>query len=407
MKMTYWYNDRIARRYRLQSALKYVGCTAVFSILLFIVFLLATVAYRAIPAFESSYMAIDLPMEKSVSSRTLIYNSLYKRLRPSTPRQRRMARSLVSSQAPYVIDAYVKKYPGFAHDMARVWVPTSDVVDQYLKGNISLLTPEKHRQLSNKQIFWIDALKAQNRISRRFNVGFFKHADSRDPTQAGIFGAILGSVMTLGICFFLTFFVGVFAAIYLEEFAKKNRISYLIETTINNLAAVPSIVFGLLGLAVLLNVFGMPRSAPVTGGTVLAMMSLPTIIIVTRAALRAVPNSLRDAGLSLGCTKLQMVLHHVLPKAASSIVTGTIISMVQALGETAPLLMIGMVAFIADAPANITDPAVTLPVQIYLWSTLPEMGFAEKASAAILILLFIVFTLTGVAGYIRYKIEKK
>jgi phosphate transport system permease protein len=244
-------------------------------------------------------------------------------------------------------------------------------------------------------------------VAKRFNRTFFTADDSREPELAGIWGAVCGSFYTLIVTLALSFPLGVATAVYLEEFAPRNVWTDLIEVNINNLAAVPSIVFGLLGLAVFLGVFGMPRSAPVVGGLVLALMTLPTIIIASRAALQSVPPSIRDAALGVGASKMQMILHHVLPLALPGILTGTIIGMARALGETAPLLMIGMVAFIVDIPNSFTDPAAVLPVQIYLWADSPERAFVERTSAATLVLLVFLIVMNGLAVVLRRRFERR
>ena len=259
-------------------------------------------------------------------------------------------------------------------------------------------TPESSRKISDKEIVWLDELKAQNLVESRFNSIFFFTGASREPELAGIWGAVVGSFLTMIVTLAIAFPIGVSAAIYLEEFAPKNRWTNLIEVNINNLAAVPSIVFGLLGLAVFLNLFGLPRSAPVVGGMVLALMTLPIIIIASRASLRAVPPSIREAALGIGASKVQTVFHHVLPLAMPGIMTGTILGMAHALGETAPLLMIGMVAFIVDIPGGFTDPATILPVQIFMWADFPEAGFQQKTSAAILILLAFLIIMNADCG---------
>jgi phosphate transport system permease protein len=254
---------------------------------------------------------------------------------------------------------------------------------------------------------WIDQLSADGRIEKRFNKTFFSVGDSREPELAGIWGAVVGSFLTLAVTLMLSFPIGVAAAIYLEEFAPKNRWTDLIEVNINNLAAVPSIVFGLLGLAVFLNFFGLPRSAPVVGGLVLTLMTLPTIIIASRSALTSVPPSIREAALGVGASKMQMVAHHVLPLAMPGMLTGTIIGMARALGETAPLLMIGMVAFIVDIPAGFTDPSTALPVQIFLWADSPERAFVEKTSAAIMVLLAFLIVMNAAAVILRKRFERR
>jgi phosphate transport system permease protein len=268
-------------------------------------------------------------------------------------------------------------------------------------------TPESSRKISDKEIVWLDELKAQNLIQSRFNSIFFFTGASREPELAGIWGAVVGSFLTMIVTLAIAFPIGVSAALYLEEFAPKNRWTTIIEVNINNLAAVPSIVYGLLGLAVFLNFFGLPRSAPVVGGMVLALMTLPIIIIASRASLRAVPPSIREAALGIGASKVQMVFHHVLPLAMPGIMTGTILGMAHALGETAPLLMIGMVAFIVDIPGGFTDPATILPVQIFMWADFPEAGFQQKTSAAILILLAFLVIMNAIAVILRKRFERR
>ncbi len=270
-----------------------------------------------------------------------------------------------------------------------------------------LVTPEDNRKLSDREIAWLDHLKTQGFVERKFNTVFFASGASREPEQAGILGAVMGSFYTMLVTLILSFPIGVSAAIYLEEFAPRNRLTQLIEVNINNLAAVPSIVFGLLGLAMFLNVFGLPRSAPLVGGMVLALMTLPTIIIASRAALRSVPPSIREAALGVGASPLQAVFHHVLPLAMPGILTGTIIGMAQALGETAPLLMIGMVAFIVDVPGGIFDPSTVLPVQIFMWADFPEPAFQQKTSAAILVLLGFLVTMNALAVVLRKRFERR
>ena len=270
-----------------------------------------------------------------------------------------------------------------------------------------LVTPEDSRKISDNMIARVMALEAKGLIEQEFNLAFFQTADSRDPEVAGIWGALTGSFLTMIITLLLSFPVAVAAAVYLEEFAPKNRVTDIIEVNINNLAAVPSIVFGLLGLAVFLNTFGLPRSAPLVGGMVLALMTLPTIIIAARAALKAVPPSIREGAVGVGASKMQAVFDHVLPLAMPGMLTGTIIGMAQALGETAPLLLIGMNAFIADVPNGFTSPAAVLPVQIFIWADAPERGFVEKTSAAIMVLLGFLVFMNGLAIYLRKKFERR
>lgn len=268
-------------------------------------------------------------------------------------------------------------------------------------------TPESARMVTDRRVVFLDTLQRQGKIEKSFNWLFFTAGDSREPELAGIRGAVVGSVLTLLVTLGLCLPIGVLAAIYLEEFAPKNRLTDFIEININNLAAVPSIVFGLLGLAVFLNFFGMPRSAPLVGGLVLALLVLPTIIIASRAALKAVPPSIREGALGVGASKQQAIFHHVLPLALPGIMTGSIIGMAHALGETAPLLMIGMVAFIVDVPQALTEAATVMPVQIYLWSDLPEPAFRYKTAAAITVLLLILFVMNGTAIWLRKKFERR
>ena len=270
-----------------------------------------------------------------------------------------------------------------------------------------ILEAEENRKFNDKEVAVIDKLVEEGRIESRFNTIFFTKGASREPELAGVWGAVVGSFFTMLITLALSFPLGVAAAIYLEEFAPKNKLTALIEVNINNLAAVPSIVFGLLGLAVFLNFFELPRSAPLVGGMVLALMTLPTIIIASRAALKAVPPSIREAALGVGASKIQAIFHHVLPLAMPGILTGTIIGMAQALGETAPLLMIGMVAFVVDIPAGIFDPATVLPVQIYMWADFPEPGFQQKTAAAIMVLLGFLVLMNAIAVLLRKRFERR
>jgi phosphate transport system permease protein len=287
------------------------------------------------------------------------------------------------------------------------WLVADDDTDMLAKGHIDRDVPEQSRRVDDQQIAWMDQLYDQGRVEKQFNTTFFTAGDSREPELAGIRGAVMGSFYTLLVTLVLAFPLGVATAVYLEEFAPKNRWVDLIEVNINNLAAVPSIVFGLLGLAVFINFFGLPRSAPLVGGLVLTLMTLPTIIIAGRASLKSVPPSIRDAALGMGASKLQTITQHVLPLAMPGMLTGTIIGMAQALGESAPLLMIGMVAFIVDIPGGPLDPATALPVQIYLWADSPERAFVERTSAAIMVLLAFLIAMNALAVVLRKRFEKR
>jgi phosphate transport system permease protein len=315
--------------------------------------------------------------------------------------------ALLSDGAQIELINMVTKDPSLVGQRRDVWLLTSSDVDMIWKGHSDRDVPESSRRVNDAQLRWLDALAAEGRLEKRFNRRFFTAADSRQPELVGVWGGVVGSFLTLGITLLLAFPMGVAAAIYLEEYAPKNRFTDLIEVNINNLAAVPSIVYGLLGLAVFLQFFGMPRSAPVVGGVVLALMSLPIIIIASRAALRAVPPSIREAALGIGASKMQAIFHHILPLAMPGIMTGTIIALAHALGETAPLLMIGMVAFVVDIPSGPLSPSTVLPVQIFMWADNPERGFVEKTSAAIMTLLVFLLLMNAAAIWLRRKFERR
>ena len=289
----------------------------------------------------------------------------------------------------------------------NIWLPLDDEVDMLIKGNIDENLPEQSRRISDLQISSIETLQTQGLIKNKFNKTLFVSGDSRESEQAGILGALVGSALMLTITFLIAFPLGVSAAIYLEEFAPKNRFIDFIEVNINNLAAVPSIIYGLLGLAVFINYAGMPRSAPLVGGLVLALMTFPVIIIAARASLQSVPPSIRDAALGVGASKMQSIFDHILPLALPGILTGSIIGMARALGESAPLIMIGMVAFVVDIPTSPLDSSAALPVQVYLWADSPERGFVEKTSAAIMVLLMFLLLMNSLAIWLRNKYEIK
>jgi phosphate transport system permease protein len=313
--------------------------------------------------------------------------------------------TILAEDAPEAIKALVTGDPALIGKTAQVLLPVSEPFEVLAKGG----TPKvPNPRFSPEQIKAFDALAAKGMVHTPFNWELFFNADSRFPERAGLAGAIAGSFYALLVCFLLSFPIGIAAAVYLEEFAPKNRLTDLIEVNINNLAAVPSVVFGLLGLAVFLGYFGLPRSAPLVGGMVLSLMTLPTIIIATRAALKAVPPSIREAALGVGASKHQVMMHHVLPLAMPGILTGTIIGMAQALGETAPLLLIGMNAFISSVDnVGLLEPATALPTQIYSWADSPERGFVSRTSAAILVLLGFLVVMNIIAIALRHRFERK
>jgi phosphate transport system permease protein len=314
---------------------------------------------------------------------------------------------MLSAGAQYILRDQVVDDPDLIGRTFEVALPMADPMDQFHKGEIPRDVPPEQRRVSDLQIQFYDQFLAEGRIAAPFNWGLFFNADSRFPELAGLAGALVGSFYALLVCFLISFPVGIAAAIYLEEFAPKNRWSDLIEININNLAAVPSVVFGLLGLAVFIQFFGLPRSAPLVGGMVLSLMTLPTIIIATRVALKAVPPSIRQAALGIGASKHQVVMHHVLPLAMPGILTGTIIGLAQALGETAPLLLIGMNAFITSVPGGITEAATALPTQIFIWADSPERGFVARTSAAILVLIGFLVLMNAIAVFLRQRFERR
>ena len=320
---------------------------------------------------------------------------------------RRELNRLISIAAGFQIRDMVRDDPSLIGSTQTIRVPASATVDMLVKGNIDPGVDEALRPISDQSIRWVDELQASGRLGLDFNTALFTNGDSREPELAGIKGALMGSFYMLLVTIALAFPIGVAAAIYLEEFAPRNRWSDLIEVNINNLAAVPSIVFGLLGLAVFINWMSLPRSAPLVGGLVLSLLTLPVINIASRAAIQAVPPSIREAAFGLGASRMQVVFHHIMPLAMPGMLTGTIIGMSRALGESAPLLMIGMVAFIVDVPAGFTDPATALPVQIYLWADSPERAFAERTSAAIIVLLGFLLLMNLTAVIIRKRMERK
>ena len=318
----------------------------------------------------------------------------------------RLLQSILTRNAAFLVRDAIVRDPSVIGGTLTMKVPAADPIDQLHKGRIDRATPEEYRRVSDAQIAAFDGLVAEGLVSRPFNTALFVNSDSRFPELAGLAGAIAGSFYLMLVCALLSVPMGVAAAVWLEEFAPKNRLTDFVEVNINNLAAVPSIVFGLLGLAVFIQIFGLPRSAPLVGGMVLSLMTMPTIIIVTRNALKAVPPSIREAGYGVGASKHQVVMHHVLPLALPGILTGTIIGLAHALGETAPLLLIGMNAFITSPPGGVLDPSTALPTQIYIWADSPERGFVSRTSAAILVLLGFLIVMNGLAVWLRHRLER-
>ena len=414
----------LKKRYAKETRLKFYGIISISFALSFLAIFLYTIFISGYTALQQSQtlISVQLPSEKIsnedgkldiIKSRKFNWSGLVKKsFRTSLPEvnnqnDKRNLNSLISENAGYQLRLKVENGTIKIGSKVDVWIKTSDDVDMLMKGHMDRNVAEKNRRLSDQQIEWVDKLNENGKLDLFFNSTFFTKADSREPESSGILGATVGSAFALFITLLLALPLAVMSAVYLEYFAKPGKITDFIEVNINNLAAVPSIVFGLLGLAVFLGFFGMPRSVPLVGGMVLALMTLPTIIIATRASIRAVPSSIRDAALGLGASKMQAATDHVLPLAAPGILTGTIIGMAQALGETAPLLMIGMVAFIVDVPNTITSPATALPVQIFMWSDSAERAFSERASLAIMVLLVFLISMNIAAVFLRKKYETK
>jgi len=413
----------LRRRYRAERRFRAYGLAAAVSGLLFVAFLFLSIISTGYTAFVQTYIRIDIRFDPELidpvgkkDTETLRmgdYSGVFKEaLREKFPqveerRELRQLYGLISDGSSFDLRDMVLSDPQLIGQTRELWLMASDDIDQLVKGKIDRKLPEDQRVISDLQLGWLDALTGEDRVERRFNRVFFTAGDSREPEQAGVLGAVTGSFLTLMVTLLLSFPIGVAAAVYLEEFAPANRFTDLIEVNINNLAAVPSIVFGLLGLAVFIQFFGVPRSAPLVGGLVLTLMTLPTIIIASRAAIKAVPPSIREAALGMGASQVQVVAHHVLPLAMPGMLTGAIIGMARALGESAPLLMIGMVAFIADIPGSLTDPATVLPVQVFLWADSPERAFLERTSGAIMVLLVFLLFMNAAAVILRQKFERR
>jgi phosphate transport system permease protein len=413
----------LAVRYRAERRFRSYGFFAVVAGLASVLLLFGTILSQGFSVFQQTYVEVEIFYDPEIIDPagtrnpndlvTADYQALVREaLKARFPqvqgrRDLRELYELVSGAASIELRQRLMSDPAAIGTRETRWVLADDTVDMLIKGRVSRTAPEDERRLSDKQIGWIAVLERDGALERRFNRAFLSNGDSRDPEQSGVRGALIGSMLTLFITLLLSFPIGVGAAVYLEEFAQRNRLTDIIEVNINNLAAVPSIVFGLLGLAVFINFFGLPRSAPLVGGLVLTLLTLPTIIIASRAALKAVPPSIREAALGMGASRLQMVAHHVLPLAVPGMLTGAIIGMARALGESAPLLMIGMVAFIVEVPQGVFDPATALPVQVFLWSDLPERGFIERTSGAIIVLLLFLLVMNASAVLLRNKFEKR
>jgi len=407
----------LAGRRRSERWFRRMGIAAILASLFFLTLLFFSIIGNGYSALFQTYINIDVFFDPGKVAKNdpsqgdypgIVKASLQKMFPDAKGRSdKRLLYKLISSGAAFQLRKMVLDDQTLIGRQQSIWVPADDDVDMLMKGYFSRRDDQNTGRFSRQQYQWLDRLESEKRIEKKFNIAFFTAGDSREPELAGVWGAVVGSFFTLLVTLALSFPIGVATAVYLEEFAPKNRWTDLIEVNINNLAAVPSIIFGLLGLAVFLNFFGLPRSAPLVGGLVLTLMTLPTIIIAGRAAIQAVPPSIRDAALGVGASKMQTVMHHVLPLAIPGMLTGAIIGMARALGETAPLLMIGMVAFIVDIPGGFSDPATVLPVQVFLWADSPERAFVERTSAATMVLLVFLLAMNGLAVYLRKRFERR
>jgi len=415
-------NKNLAKRYRAEKRFKAYGIASIGFGLICLVFLFTDIIGKGYTAFVQSYIQLEVNLDADTldisdpSDPNQIAGANYmgvvkKALRERFPevsgrRDKRKLYRLVSNGSGFDLRKMLEADLSILNTKQTVWLIADDDIDTYIKsaskdGKVFTGRVDEQAQA------WVKSLIDNDQVETRFNTVFFTNGDSREPEQAGIRGAIMGSLFTMFVTLILSFPIGVAAAVYLEEYAPKNKWTDLIEVNINNLAAVPSIIFGLLGVAIFIGMFGMQRSLPLVGGMVLTLMTLPTIIISSRAAIKAVPPSIREAALGIGASKMQMILHHVLPLAMPGMLTGAIIGLAQALGETAPLLMIGMVAFIVDIPGGVADPATVLPVQIFLWSDSPERAFVERTSAAIMVLLGFLIIMNALAVWLRKRLERR
>lgn len=416
-------NDSLIKRQRSEKNFKLFGLIGIICAVSFLIIILTSIIIEGKKAFVSTYIKLEVFFDskiidpdntkedsviKSANFNQIITKSILENFPEVTDRKEKIKLStFISSSAEDELIKLIMLDKALIDQKKELWLLASSTIDVIHKNPEMLNFPEDERLIDDKESKWFQWFLSEEKIKFSTNKNFFSNADSTEPEQAGIWGAFVGSFLTLFVTLILSFPIAVAAGAFLEELAPKNKFTDFIEVNINNLAAVPSIIFGLLGLAIFLNVMHLPRSAPIVGGMVLALMTLPTIIIATRASLRAVPPSIREAAIGLGATKFQTVTHHVLPLSMPGISTGTIIGMSQALGESAPLLMIGMVAFIVDSPGSIFDSATVLPVQIYLWKSTAARGFVELTAAGVMVLLSFLVLMNTIAVYIRYKFEKK
>ena len=409
---------RIAARYRAERNFRRLGAAALVIAASFLAFLLFTIVRDGASGFVRTEARIDVQFDAATlgvdpaaaagpNAQAALARADYQALLLVAVRQLGPAQDTLSDAAWMELRDAIMANPALMGQRVSLWVPVRSQVDLLAKGKYDLAAPAESRGVSDREVDDWRWLEAQGRLRTGFNSTFLLGADSTEPELAGIGGAALGSLLTLIVTIAIAFPLGVLSAVWLEEFAPRGRIADIIELSINNLAAVPSIIFGLLGLAFFLNFAGMPRSAPLVGGITLALMIMPVIVIASRVAIKSVPPSIRDAALGIGASPIQVVFHHVLPLALPGIMTGTIIGISRALGETAPLLLIGMRAFVADVPQGFTAPATVLPMQVFLWSDDVQRGFVEKTSAAIIVLMAVLITMNSAAIYLRNRFERR
>lgn len=382
-----FYDPSLSKRHLKSKIFKYSCIFTLVLSLLFLLVFLSDMIIKGSSAITQTYIQIDVTYNKKTIKRTRkAIDKKYKKL---------VSRAWLRN-----IPKQVKENPTLMGTTQKMWVLADDQVDMYMKGY--------YYKIKSKSLKTLKELIKNDRVEKKFNTIFFTNGDSKIPEYSGILSAVIGTIFTLFVTMMVSFPIGVATAIYLEEFANQNSLfSKIVEININNLAAVPSILFGLLGLAVFISFFGMPRSSALVGGLTLALMTLPIIVVSSRAALRSVPQSIRQAGYGLGLNKIQVVRDHVLPLAFPGILTGSIIGLAQAIGETAPLIIIGMIAFVPDAPSNIMDASTVLPAQIFTWAGMPERAYIERTAAGILVLLSILGILNSLAIYLRKKLEVK
>lgn len=379
----YFYIPQLDKRNRKAKRFKQIAFAALISSIIFLIFFLGDMAVKGYSAFTQTYVKVPVTINEETKEFTHLAVD------------RRQYGAIVSRAWLRGLKNEIAANPEWMNTTEERWALAKADVDQYIKGKYNTLKP--------KQIKTIENLKLAGKVERRFNSVFFSKGDSKIPEFSGFLSSMVGTILTMIVTMAIAVPLGVMTAIYLEEFAPENRMTQFIEININNLAAIPSILFGLLGLAIFINFFGVPRSSPLVGGMTLALMSLPVIIVSSKAALKAVPDSIRQAGFGLGLTKWQIVRDHVLPLAMPGMLTGSIIALAQAMGETAPLIMVGMIAFIPDATISLTDAATVMPAQIFTWSGMPERAYIERTAAGILVLLAILLSLNAIAIYLRKK----